>query len=78
MLVALAGLEGRVDFGSVESVYDVLKSAFVAGLDYRLIGTARGESRSWNGNVEKSGSFFAEREVWNRQNGVEAEVFPFF
>lgn len=33
MLMALAGLEGCVDFGSVESGDDVLKCAFVGRLD---------------------------------------------
>lgn len=34
MFVALAGLEGSVDFGGVECGNDVLKAAFVGGLDY--------------------------------------------
>lgn len=36
------------------------------------------ESRSWNGNVEKAGAFFAVREIRNSHDGVEAEVFPIY
>lgn len=78
MLVALTGLEGCVDFGSVECGNDVLKCAFVGGLDYRLIAMRLWESRGWNRNVEKAGAFFAGREIGNSLDRVKVEVFPIF
>ena len=78
MLVALAGLEGCVDFGRVICGNCVLKCAFVGWLDTRLVGVGLWESRRWNGNVKKAGAFFAVREVGNRHDGVEAKIFPIF
>ena len=78
MLVALAGFEGRVDFGGVVGGYCVLKCAFVGRLDYRLIGVELGERHGRNGDIEKAGRFVAVREMGNRQDSLEAEVFPFF
>ena len=78
VLVALAGLEGCVDFGSVECINGILNCAFVGGLDHRLIAMGPWESCRWNGNVEKAGAIFAVREIGNRHDGVEVEIFPFF
>ena len=77
VLVALAGLEGRVDFGGVVGGYCVLERAFVGGLDYRLVGVELGESHGRYRDIEKAGRFVTVREMGNRQNGLEAEVFPF-
>ncbi len=78
MLVALARLEGCVDFRGVECVDGVLECAFVGWLDQSLSALRLWESSGWNGNVEEAGSFFAVRKVWNGHDGVEAEVFPIF
>lgn len=78
MLVALADLQGRVDFGGVQCGDDVLQCAFVGRLEARLIAMGIWESHSWNGDVEKAGAFVAVRETRYSQDGVEAEVCPVF
>ena len=78
VLMALAGLERCVDFGNVDGVQDVLKGAFVGGLDEGLIALGLRESRGWNGNVEEAGAFFAVGEIGNGQDGIEVEIFPIF
>ena len=78
VLVALADLEGGVDFGRVQRGDDVLQRAFVGGLQARLVAVGLRERRGGNGNVEQAGAFPAVREAGDRQDGVEAEVFPIF
>lgn len=78
MLMALAGLERRVDFGSVEGGNGVLKCALIGGLDDGLIVVDAWESRGWDGNVQKAEAFLAVREIGNSHDGVEVEVFPIF
>ena len=78
VLVALADLEGGVDFGGVEGGNGVLKCAFVGGLDQWLTVLGLCQSCGWNGDVEKAGAFFAVREVGNSHDSVKVEVFPIF
>lgn len=78
VLVALAGLEGRVDFGGVERGDGVLERAFVGDLEYRLVALGRGEGRGGDGDVEQAGAFFAVGEMRDGHDGGEAEVFPDF
>ena len=59
VLVALAGLEGGVDFGGVVGGYGVLECAFVGGLDYGLVGGEFGECHGRNGDIEEAGRFVA-------------------
>ena len=78
MLVALAGPEGRIDFGGVERGNGVLKCAFVGGLDQWLTVLGHCQSCGWNGDIEKAGAFFAVRKVGNSHDSFKVEVFPIF
>ena len=80
VVVALAGLEGRVGLGRVVRRDGVLEGAFVGGLDQGVVVAVPRvrEGGGGDGHVEEARGFFAVGEVRDRRDGLEVEVFPVF
>ena len=79
--VALAGFDGRVDFGGVEARDDVLEAALVGRFEGGVVDGGVGESGGFDRHIEQAGGGFgggenAAGEAGDGADGLEVEVFP--